>query len=300
MNPTIENESIHRSARRETSPARTRRQAAADAKAPPPRGGLPYAGERAIATAYVRALNAYPYFRRQTHAALAMMIGFAVLAAVIGFAFGVGNLVSAAAVAFCAVAAIISGYHWYFKKWGPGVITGERYEEAARQLADSGDIHAAPLPLLSVLMLVGIMLVDGFLSASSLTTTVFAEMFTPGWAIVAAVGWSIGATYLLTKVILSAAMEAAINERRTVIRNLAVSSNPEDRAHAVRMKKAVGGKLLNDYDTRSNRYTARIGLAIACVVLAGATFVMRTNSEPPPAADPALAPTKAQPAVLRS
>lgn len=293
MNPTIDALNTHRSAAKATSQARINRLAAADTKTPPPAADQPYAGEKAIAHPYKRALQACAYFRKQTAAALLMMIVFGVVAVLVPLVFGI-TLMTAAITIFAILATGISGYHWWFKKWGPALITEARFEAAKQQLADSGDLHTPPLPLLPLIVLVAIMLVDGFLSGSSLANTVFANMFTPRVALAAAIAWGVGVTYLLFKVVISAATESAINERRSVIRNLAVSANPDDRALAIRMKAAVGGKLLNDYDTRSNRYTARVGLVVTVLVLAGATFLMRASPEPD------AAPAQAQPAVMRT
>ena len=126
-------------------------------------------------------------------------------------------------------------------------------------------------------MMLGIMFLDGFMSGSGLSQSIFQEIFTPRWALVAGAAWGVGATVLLFKLVDDAAKEYAINQRRTVIRNLSQSSDADDQARALAMKRAVGGKLNNDYGTRANKTGARWALVATVLVLSVSTFLMRTG-----------------------
>ena len=166
------------------------------------------------------------------------------------------------------------------------------------ELLASGDMHKPQVSLLEMLVLVGVMTIDGFLSGASLVDSVFSHLFTPHGAMMAAVAWGVGATVLLYKLILDAATEVTINERRGIIRQLSVSDDAEDQALATAMKKAVGGKLGNDLSTKANRNGARSALVVCVIVLAGSTFLLRTNAPVDTDAVNKTAPVIVQPTMI--
>lgn len=283
MNPTLESNQKERRAARMGSASQTASLARNDAASAPPAAGDAYAGEHTIALAYQPLLGHHRYWVAQTRTAMFSTL-LMLLAVVAVGAFMEPSLWMAGMLAFFLAAFLISGYHWIFKKWGPSWISEQRLCHCDEQLVESGDAHTPPVGLLSMLVLVGIMTVDGFLSGSSLTQSVFANIFTPRMALIAAVGWGVGVTALLFKLIHDAALESAINERRGLIRQLSTSANSDDQLRADAMKRSVGNKLGNDYSTSGNRYFSRAALTVTVLVLAGSMFLLRshdgTSTEP--------------------
>lgn len=276
MNPTLESNAKLRSADRLGSASQSARLARNDAASPPPAANAAYSGETTIAQAFKPLLGEHRYWVAQTR--VAMISTLVILAAVLAVAYWMEpSLLMAGLMAFLIAALFISGYHWIFKKWGPSWISEQRWTASDEQLVASSDAHTPPVGLLSMLVLVGIMTVDGFLSGFSLTQSVFANIFTPRMALIAAVGWGIAATALLFKLIHDAALESAINERRRLIRQLSASGDPAVVARANAIKQAVGNKLGNDYSTQGNRYFSRIALTVTVLVLAGSMFMLRSN-----------------------
>ncbi len=276
MNPTLEfNAKVNR-ADRMGGASHVGRLARSDAVSAPPAADAPYAGETTIAQAYKPLLGDHRYWVAQTR--IAMISTLLMVVAVTAVAYLMEpSLLMAGLMVFLMSALLISGYHWIFKKWGPSWISEQRWAASDEQLVASGDAHTPPVGLLSMLVLVGIMTVDGFLSGSSLTQSVFANIFTPRMALIAAAGWGVGATALLFKLIHDAALESAINERRSLIRQLSASGNPDDVARATAMKLAVGNKLGNDYSTQGTRYFSRMALTVTVLVLAGSMFLLRSH-----------------------
>ena len=276
MNPTLDYLASRNRARAAAAPGRVRQLALADAQAAPPTANAPFAGELALANAIKPAMHAHAYFKKQTVAAAA---GFVVLgSAALALPYlMVPSLVFLGVEAFALAGAAISGYYTVFKRYGPSKISEDRLVDAQQALKASDDEHHKPMSLLEVLMMLGIMFLDGFMSGSGLSQSIFQEIFTPRWALVAGAAWGVGATVLLFKLVDDAAKEYAINQRRTVIRNLSQSSDADDQARALAMKRAVGGKLNNDYGTRANKTGARWALVATVLVLSVSTFLMRTG-----------------------
>lgn len=299
MNPTFDYNSTQRNADRAGSRQSAQTFAASDARSAAPDLNQPYTGEQAIANSFKPLLGVHRYWARPTFVAMVATLLLVLISLALPYFFS-PSLPLTGVLAFTISAAVISGYHWIFKKWGPAKITEERFPQAKEELADSGDEHKKPVELLEMLLLTAVMTIDGFLSGSSLVESVFAHLFTPRMAMLAAVAWGVGATALLYKLIMDAATAAAINERRGIIRQLSASADPDDQAQAVAMKKAVGGKLGNNFSTHANSYFAQGALAVCVVVLAGSTFLLRVNApadgEPQEKANPAIA----QPAFLRT
>lgn len=181
-------------------------------------------------------------------------------------------------LAITTIAAILAGiclYQFAFKDHGPLHISKSRFEEACLHLHAAGDAGQRPLTLLAMCTLVCIMALDGFLTGTALTTSVFAQWLSPRGALYAAFGWSVGCTYLLYKLVLASAYEAVANERRAAIRVLS-QGNEVQQAKAEAMKTRVGEALGHDYSLDANRRGARIALIVTVVVLVAATFAMRT------------------------
>ncbi len=277
MNPTFDSTAaINRAEKAGTITAVTRLASVDTSSAPLP-AGTPTHGELALATAYKPALGLPPYFIKHTRAAMGITLAMATATVVLPFVFSPSvGLISV--VSFTATAAILGGYHWIFRKWGPSSISEERFILAKAELQASADDHQKPMTLLDTLGLLGIMTIDGALSGTALMS-MFENLFTPRLAMVAAVGWGIAATALLFKLITSAAEERACNDRRESIRNLSRSSDPGDQAHAQAMKLAVGSKLGNDYSLSANKKSSRVALVLSVLVLAGSTFFLRAHHD---------------------
>lgn len=278
MNPTHKRSSAERNAARQTSRAQLKSMVTADLNAAAPAAGDSYAGERQIGRIYKPLTQRYAYFSQETQAALCLMIVLTLMVIATPLLLGWG-LWSTALVAIAAIGAVICAHRWYFHRFGPEFIAIDRWENARKELQDAGDAGQLPAGLLPTLTLVGIAGVDGFLSGSSLTTGVFANIFTPLMATLAATAWGIGATYLLFKMVHAAAFEANVNERRSMIRNLSVSPDPADQDRARRMKAAVGDALDQSLDRHADRKSARVGLICAALVLALSMFALRMGSD---------------------
>lgn len=277
MNPTFEYNTALRNAQRAGSDQAAARLAASDAASPPPAANQPYAGEQAIANGFKPLLGVHRYWSRPTYVSMMFTLVLLIISLALPYFFEV-SLALIAVLAFTLTATVISGYHWIFKKWGPAKITEERLPQAKGELHSSGDEHNKPVNLLQMLVMTGVMTIDGFMSGASLVDSVFSHLFTPRVAMLAAVAWGVGATVLLFKLITAAATEAAINERRGIIRQLSASADAEDQAQAQAMKKAVGGRLGNDFSTKANRHFAQGALAVCVLVLAGSIFLLRNNA----------------------
>jgi len=290
MNPTHKRSQAERHAGTETRPSRLKRMVHADLDAAPPAAGEVYAGERRIAQVYKPLTQRYAYFRQETTAALVIAVLAMLLAMAGPLLFGWGMLGVAIAV-ISGVIAVICVHRWYFHRFGPEHIQVERWQAAHRELQDAGDASLRPAGLLPTLTLVAIAGVDGFLSGSALASSVFANVFTPAMATLAATAWGVGVTYLLYKLVHAAALEANINERRHLVRNLSTSAEADDRERARRMKAAVGDVLGQSYDLRADRKSARWVLVGATVVLALSLFALRVGAGDPPAGG-ALAPAR--------
>lgn len=294
MNPTHAATAALRTAENATSHRQLQELAISDLHAAPPDPLNPYGGERAIGNAFKPALRIFPYFMGQTRAAMVATWGLLALTIVLlALCVKTPSVWFAAGALFALTSMTIAAYQWIFRKWGPSSISPERYQQARDELVQSGDNHQKPIDLLEMLLLVGLMVVDGFLSGSSLTG-LFSNFLTPTGAMVASIGWGIAATALLYKLVSDAALEVAINERRNSIRHLSASANPDDQLLAAQMRAAVGGKLGNDFSTQANRASARIALAVTALVLSGSTFLIRAN---PPAEE--AAPAKTTPAAIQ-
>ncbi len=288
MNNQHQHRRVERQATGQMRRTGLRHLARSDLSAPPPASAAPYAGERRIGDSFKPLTQRYAYFAPETKAAMVIMLLALIIAVLTPYWLG-WTLFSVAVTVLALVAALIGAYRWYFHPYGPQVISSARWQAAHAELADAGDATLPPSGLLSTLTLIGIAGVDGFLSGSSLSSGVFANLFTPTMALLAATAWGIGSTYLLYKLAHAAALEANINARRTLIRNLSASRDPDDQARALRMKKAVGDLLGQAYDLHANRRSARIGLACAALVIALSMFALRltgdeaSSSETPPA-----------------
>jgi|CXWL01.1.fsa_nt_gi hypothetical protein len=208
-------------------------------------------------------------------------------------------------LAITTIAAILTGicvYQFAFKDHGPLHISKSRFEEACLHLHESGDAGQKPLTLLAVCTLVSIMALDGFLTGTALTTSVFAQWLSPRGALYAAFAWSVGCTYLLFKLVVASAHESVVNERRAAIRVLS-QGNEAQHAKAETMKARVGAALGHDYNLDANRKGARTALMVTVLVLMAATFAMRTangNAEagataPTAPAAPMMAPMPTHP-----
>ena len=297
MNPTFDYNTTQRDAERACSHQAVQKLAANDARAAVPGANQPYAGEVAITNSFKPLLGVHRYWAWSTFVSMVATLLLATLS--LGLAYFLEpSLALTASVAFTMAATVISGYHWIFKRWGPAKITEERLLQAKAELLASGDTHKPSVSLLEMLVLVGVMTIDGFLSGSSLVDSVFSHLFTPRGAMIAAVAWGVGSTVLLCKLILDAATEETINERRGIIRQLRVSDDAEDQALATAMKKAVGGKLGDDLSTKANRYGARSALVVCVIVLAGSTFLLRTNAPVDADAVNKTAPVIVQPTMI--
>ena len=276
MNPTLDYLLSRRRAKLAASASAVQQLAAADARAAPPAAGMPYEGEKALANAIKPALQAHAYFMKETVAAAAGLVCLGGLTAALPYLMA-PSLAQAGLMAFTLTGAVICGHYAFFKRYGPQLISEGRLTGAKQALKESDDEHHKPMGLPEMLLMIGIMTLDGFLSGSGLSQTIFQEIFTPRWALMAGVAWGVGATALLFKLVQDAALEFTLNQRRTVIRNLSQSSDADDQARAQVMKKAVGGKLNNDYSTQANKTGARWALTLTVMVLSGSTFLMRTS-----------------------
>lgn len=283
MNPTFDYNATQRTADRAGNHQATQRLASSDAAGAPPAANQPYAGEQAIANAFKPLLGVHRYWARQTFVAMVVTLVLLGISLALPYVFA-PSLALTGVLAFTMTGTVIAGYHWIFKKWGPAKISEERLPQANEELKVSGDEHKQPVSLMEMVVLAGVMTMDGFLSGSSLVDSVFAHLLTPRMAMLAAVGWGLGATVLLYKLIIDAATEASINERRGIIRQLSASAAADDQMMAIAMKKAVGGKLGNDFSSKANRYFAQGALAVCVVVLAGSTFLLRNNASTEPEA----------------
>ena len=181
---------------------------------------------------------------------------------------------------------VICFYHFVFKDYGPLHFGAVRHAQANRHLVESGDAGQKPLTLLAMCALVGGMGLDGFMTGTALMTSVFAQWLSPRGALLASVGWSIGCTYLLYKLVMASAHEAVINERRSAIRVLS-SGDAAQQAKAEAMKLRVGEALGHDYSMDANRIGARVALFVTVGILVAATFAMRTTNVGYEAAAPA-------------
>lgn len=205
-------------------------------------------------------------------------------------------MVSIFIVTISAMLMAICFYHFAFKDYGPLHFGAARHALANRYLLESGDAGQKPLTLLATCALVGGMGLDGFMTGTALMTSVFAQWLSPRGALFASVGWSVGCTYLLYKLVVTSAHEAAVNERRSAIRVLS-SGDAAQQAKAEAMKARVGEALGHDYSLDANRVGARVALIVTVAVLVGATFAMRTTNTgneaagtPAGAISPAVAP----------
>ena len=185
------------------------------------------------------------------------------------------------------ILAAICLYQFAFIDHGPLNISEERFALARQHLSESGDAGQKPLTLLAMCTLVAIMAIDGFLTGTALTTSVFAQWLSPRGAMYAAFGWSVGCTYLLFKLVLAASHEAIVNERRAANRSLS-QGDARQQTRAEAMKLRVGEALGHDYHLDANRRGARNALMVTVLVLVVATFAMRTASGG--AVAPAVAP----------
>lgn len=190
------------------------------------------------------------------------------------------------------ILAAICLYQFAFADHGPLHISEERFRLARQHLSESGDAGQKPLTLLAMCTLVCIMAIDGFLTGTALTTSVFAQWLSPRGAMYAAFGWSVGCTYLLYKLVLAAAHEAIINERRAAIRTLS-QGDTQQQARAEAMKLRVGDALGHDFSLDANRKSARNALVVTVLVLVAATFAMRAASGNAEAGNGAAAPAVA-------
>ncbi len=252
MNNQHQHRRVERQAAAQMRSARLRQRVRNDLSAPPPANAAPYAGERRIGDAFKPLTQRYAYFAQETKAAMVIMLLASIIAVLMPFWLG-WTLFSVALTVLALVAALIGAYRWYFHPYGPEVICSARWQAAHVELADAGDAALPPSGLLSTLTLIGIAGVDGFLSGSSLSSGVFANLFTPTMALLAATAWGIGSTYLLYKLAHAAALEANINARRTLIRNLSASRDPDDQARAAHEK---GGRRSARSGLRSARQPA--------------------------------------------
>ena len=100
-------------------------------------------------------------------------------------------------MAFTVPGALICGHCAFFKRYGPSMISGDRLTGAKQALRESDDEHPKLMSLPEMLLMIGNMTLDGFLSGSGLSQTIFQEIFTPRWALVAGVAWGVAATALL-------------------------------------------------------------------------------------------------------
>ena len=178
------------------------------------------------------------------------------------------------ATGLCGILAVICLYQFAFNDHGPLDISAARYARSNTELVDSGDHGQKRLSLLAICTLVLVMGADSVFTGIILTTNLFANFLTPRGAIVAALVWSAGCTYLLYKLVFAAAREAVINDRRVAIRNLA-QGDTTAQAKAAAMKARVGSALGHDYSLDANRMGARIALAATVGVLVLSTFFMR-------------------------
>lgn len=300
MNPTHAAQAAQRSAQRATSDIALRDLAVADLRAAPPAAGAPNGGEIAIGNIFKPALSIFPYFQGQTRAAMvATMLLLLMTLVLTALCLKAPSLWSAAGTLFALAGAAIAGYQWIFRRWGPASISAARFEQARAELEQSGDHHQKPVGLLEMLVLVLLMVIDGFLSGTSLTG-LFANFLTPGAALMASVAWGVAATALIYKLVADAALEVAINDRRSAIRHLSASTDAADQALAAQMRATVGGKLGNDFSLGANRTSARFALAATALALSASTFLIRAYppaDEAPPATP---APATLQPATLRA
>ncbi|MFM8898597.1 MAG: hypothetical protein ACKOF9_01430 [Burkholderiales bacterium] len=298
MNPTLESNRKLRHAERVGSASGVAMLARGDATSAPPASGTAYAGEKAIANAFKPLLGDHRYWVAQTR--VAMIFAALMLVALIAVGWLMTpSLLMGGLIAFLMAGLIISCYHWIFYQWGPAWVNEQRHAAASQQLEQSGDAHAPPAGLLSMLMLIGVLTVDGFLSGASLTQTMFAKILTPKMALLAAVAWGVVATALLFKLVHDAARESAICSRRNLIRQLLASNDPTDQARGRAMIAAVGTALGHDFSARANSWFSRGVLAIALVVLAGSIFLLRYNEPAGPSTDPGGVETEQMPTGFR-
>jgi hypothetical protein len=181
-----------------------------------------------------------------------------------------------------AVLAVMAGvclYQALARRFGPGLIDEKRYTEAREALKASGDGHTKPMPVLLTTAMCVMFLIDGAFSGFSLTTTAFASLFSPRVAMFASILWSCATAWLLYHLTSAAAREAAINARRTQVRNLLASGRDDDRQRAQAMLEHIGHALGNDCSRKANRYRARVLLALVVLGLSVATLVVRVSSE---------------------
>jgi hypothetical protein len=187
-------------------------------------------------------------------------------------------MITLASLTICILLGSICLYQFAFKDHGPLSLCSERFVQARTHLHEADDACQKPLGLLALCTLVLILALDGWFTGFALTTSAFAQWLSPRGAQGAAVLWSLGCTYLLYKLIVLAAREAVVNERRAAIRTLS-GGDAEQQERAAAMKKRVGAALGHDYSLSANRYSARVALLVTVLVLVGATFTMRTAGE---------------------
>jgi hypothetical protein len=262
---------------------RLKRQARSDAASPRP-GGAIYRGVVRIAQAAVSALHAYPYEAVETRSAkaLAYIAGLAMLSAIplLGL-----SLTSVAITAGCFAAAMLGVHHGWFKRGLPARVTAQHITDANRQLDASGDRFAAPLSLIEIVCIGGLLAIDGFISGGALSNSAFSAIFTPNIALAASVAWGLATAFLLWHAAHAAATEVTVNERRTLARKLEASPDPKDQARFRELDATVGPRLLHDYSARANTRIARYTLAAIVLTLALAIFAVRLGTVSQPQED---------------
>lgn len=278
MNPTHVALTKHHHMHKQYRRRRLAKRARADVAAPPPPTGIPYRGEQEIATSAYPCLTAFPYYCYQTQSAM-LIAALAIISALLPIPlFGYSIFTISLTLGLLGVAAL-GVYCAWFRRWSPAIIDAKSLEAARSELDASGDAHAEPLGLIEQLVLGLLLGIDGCLAGAALFTTAFAAIFTPTMALAAAAAWGVATAYLLWKASRAAALEAAIQDRRTLIRNLSSSTDPANHQRASAMKAAIGDKLQHDYSNRANTTSARWILAIVVTVLAVGIFVIRINTE---------------------
>lgn len=172
---------------------------------------------------------------------------------------------------------IIAGYHATAKNYGPALITPTRWHAAHDNLRISGDSEAGPMGLLLLLVLLVVLAIDGAFCGVSVISY-FENLLTPAQSRAGAVVWGAAVTLMAWHLVAAAAHESVVEARRKVCAQLIDSPLPAQQVMGEKMLMRLAHVIGNDVHRPRARVGKRISLAIAVLLMAMGTFVMRTPS----------------------